>query len=269
MTWTGLLWKPVRSSLIIQACAACRVLHLFVLVEYVLALLLVGLTTGVLHLFGSVLDTQIATVGYLVPVVDQHAGLGTGTGYRVGDRRLLRVQLFLHRTALHAVRSQRPQDLLVLAVFLAIAVLLSQLLGRTRAALNAAQQREHEALRLYEFSTALAGQQTDQSIARTMAQYALESFQADRVEVVVEASGDQARPASACRPIDRLRPIGRRLSIAPLLTARGLQGEIRLWLDRAALDARRRSPAQDLCHARRAGPGTIASGAIGNTRARG
>ena len=134
----------------------------------------------------------------------------------------------------------RPQDLLVLAVFLATAVLLSQLLGRTRAALSAAQQREHEALRLYEFSTALAGQHTDQSIARTIAQYAVETFQADRVEVVVEASGDQAA-SSVCLPPDQ-SPVPDRppAAIAPLLTARGLQGEIRVWLDRAVL-----TPAED------------------------
>jgi hypothetical protein len=42
---------------------------LYSLIGYLLALLLVGLTTGALHLFGGVLDAQIATVGYLLPVV--------------------------------------------------------------------------------------------------------------------------------------------------------------------------------------------------------
>jgi hypothetical protein len=42
---------------------------LYLLIEYLLALLLVGLTTGALQLFGSVLDAQIPTVGYLLPVV--------------------------------------------------------------------------------------------------------------------------------------------------------------------------------------------------------
>ena len=119
-------------------------------------------------------------------------------------------------------------------------MLLSQLLGRTRDALSAAQAREHEALRLYEFSTALAGQQTDQSIARTIAQYTAEAFRADRVEVLVEGSGD--RPASSVMlPADRSTAPDRPPTlIAPLLTARGLQGEIRLWLDRVAL-----TPAED------------------------
>jgi two-component system sensor histidine kinase KdpD len=133
------------------------------------------------------------------------------------------------------LRVARPQDLLVLLAFLAVAVVLSQLLGRTRAALSAARQREREAVRLYEFSIALAGQHTDPSIARTVAQYALETFQADRVEMMVEASTDQ--PASnVCLPPERAAaPERPPTSVAPLLTARGLQGEIRVWLDRAAL----------------------------------
>jgi K+-sensing histidine kinase KdpD len=53
---------------------------LFVLVEYLLALLLVGLTTLALQLFGSVLDTQITTVGYLLPVVASTLLWGLGPG---------------------------------------------------------------------------------------------------------------------------------------------------------------------------------------------
>jgi two-component system, OmpR family, sensor histidine kinase KdpD len=134
----------------------------------------------------------------------------------------------------------RPQDLLVLLAFLAVAVLLNQLLGRTRAALDAARRREQEAMHLYEFSAALAGQQTDRSIAHTVAHYSLETFHADRVEVMVEASGDQAASRVCLPPDQSAAPDRPPVLIAPLLTARGLQGEIRVWLDRAAL-----TPAED------------------------
>jgi two-component system sensor histidine kinase KdpD len=207
---------------------------LYILVEYVLALLLVGLTTGVLHLFGSVLDTQIATVGYLVPVVVSTLAWGLGPGIVAALAAFFAFNYFFiePRFTLSVTRSQ---DLLVLAAFLAVAAVLNQLLGRTRAALSAAQQREHEAVRLYEFSTALAGQHTDQSIARTVAQYTLETFQADRVEVLVEASGDQA-PFSVSLPPDRAANLDRPpTAITPLLTARGLRGEIRVWLDRQVI----------------------------------
>jgi two-component system sensor histidine kinase KdpD len=212
---------------------------LFVAVEYVLAMLLVGLTTGVLHLLGSVLDAQIATVGYLVPVVISTLAWGLGPGIVAALAAFFAFNYFFiePRFTLSVTRSQ---DLLVLAAFLAVAAVLNQLLGRIRSALSAAQQREHEAMRLYEFSTALAGQHTDQSIARIVAQYTLETFQADRVEVLVEASDDQS-PSSVSLPPDRSAASDRPpTSIAPLLTARGLQGEIRVWLDRTMI-----TPAED------------------------
>lgn len=207
---------------------------LFILVEYGLALLLVGLTTGLLHLLGSVLDARIATVGYLVPVVISTLAWGLGPGIIAALAAFFAFNYFFiePRFTLLVVR---PQDWLVLAAFLAIAVLVSQLLGRTRSALSAAQQREHEAMHLYEFSAALAGQQTDRSIAHTVAQYSLESFQADRVEVVVEASGDQASSTVCLPPDQSAAPDRPPVLIAPLLTVRGMQGEIRLWLDRTAL----------------------------------
>jgi two-component system, OmpR family, sensor histidine kinase KdpD len=207
---------------------------LFVLVEYLLALLLVGLTTLALQLLSSVLDTQIATVGYLLPVVVSTLVWGLGPGIVAALAAFFAFNYYFIEPRFTLVVT-RPQDLLVLAVFLATAVLLSQLLGRTRAALSAAQQREHEALRLYEFSTALAAQHTDGSIAHTVAQYALETLQSDRVEVVVEASGDQASVSVYLPPDRTTAPDRSPTTIAPLLTARGLQGEIRVWLDRAAL----------------------------------
>jgi two-component system, OmpR family, sensor histidine kinase KdpD len=212
---------------------------LFLSAEYLLAILLVGLVTGVLHLIRDMLNLEVVTVVYLLPVVISTLAWGLGPGIVAALAAFFAFNYFFIEPRF-TLLVQRPQDLLVLAVFLATAVLLSQLLGRTRAALSAAQQREHEALRLYEFSTALAGQHTDQSIARVVAQYTLEVFQADRVEVLMEASGDQA-PSSVCLPPDRATaPDGAPTTIAPLLTARGLQGEVRIWLDRAAL-----TPAED------------------------
>jgi two-component system, OmpR family, sensor histidine kinase KdpD len=212
---------------------------LFNLIEYLLALLLVGLTTGVLHLFGGVLDAQIATVGYLLPVVASTLLWGLGPGIVSALAAFFAFNYYFIEPRF-TLAVQRPQDLLVLAAFLAIAVLLSQLLGRTRAALSAAQQREHEALRLYDFSTALARQQTQQAIAQTVAQAALESFHADRVEVLVEASGDFPSTSVSLPPDRSSAPDRLPTMIAPLLTARGLQGEIRVWLDRETL-----TPAED------------------------
>jgi two-component system, OmpR family, sensor histidine kinase KdpD len=212
---------------------------LFLSAEYLLAVLLVGLVTGVLHLLRDLLNVEVTIVLYLLPVVISTLLWGLGPGVLAALAAFFAFNYFFIEPRF-TLLVQRPQDLLVLAVFLATAVVLSQLLGRTRTALSAAQQREHEALRLYEFSTALAGQQTDQSIARTIAQYTVEVFQADRVEVLVEGLGDKPS-SSVTLPADRSTAPDRPPTlIAPLLTARGLQGEIRVWLERTAL-----TPAED------------------------
>jgi two-component system sensor histidine kinase KdpD len=178
-------------------------------------------------------------VGYLLPVVVSTLAWGLGPGIVAALAAFVAFNYFFIEPRF-TLLVERPQDLLVLVAFLAVAAVLNQLLGRTRAALSAARQREHEALRLYEFSTALAGQHTDQSIAHTVAQYTLEIFQADRVEVMVEASGDQAASSAYLPPDRSSAPDRSPTTIAPLLTVRGLRGEIRVWLDRAAL-----TPAED------------------------
>jgi len=211
---------------------------LFITAEYLLAILLVGLITGVLHSLRDMLNVEIVIVLYLLPVIISTLLWGLGPGIVAALTAFFAFNYFFIEPRF-TLLVQRPQDLLVLAVFLATAVVLSQLLSRTRTALSAARQREHEALRLYEFSLALTGPQTDQSIARTIAQYTVEALQADRVEVFVEASGDQS-PSRVCLPADhaqRVAPDRSPTALAPLLTARGLQGEIRVWLERAALTA--------------------------------
>ena len=54
----------------------------------------------------------------------------------------------------------RPEDVVVLLVFLIVAVVISQLVGRAQAGMAAAAAREHEATQLFELSTALAAEAT-------------------------------------------------------------------------------------------------------------
>ncbi len=212
---------------------------LFVFAEYLLALLLVGITTRMLQLLNSVLDVSIDTAVYLLPVVVSTLLWGLGPGIFSAISAFLAFNYFFI-SPLFTLYVEKPQDLLVLLAFLAVAVVLNQLLGRTRAALSNANTRERETVRLYELSRALAGQRDDQAIARTMAQHLWDTFQTSRVEVMIEALDDQ-NPARVILPPDQAAaPIRSPLAIAPLLTARGLQGEIHLWAHRPAL-----TPAED------------------------
>ncbi len=63
----------------------------------------------------------------------------------------------------------RPADVVILVVFLIVAVVISQLVGRAQAGLAAATAREREATQLYELSTALTGLHDDRAIAQILA----------------------------------------------------------------------------------------------------
>ena len=196
---------------------------------YLPAILTVATTTAVLYLLRDVLNTSIVALLYLLPIVFSTTMWGLGPGIVAALFAFLAFN-FLFIPPYYTLTVHQAQDVLVLLVFLVEAIVISQLLGRAQASTAAATAREREATRLYELSTALAGLHDDQAIGRVLAEQAYETFQAARVEVSVQAqSGRDAltiglptRSASPTRQPDLL---------VPLLTARGVQGEIRLWRD--------------------------------------
>ncbi len=128
----------------------------------------------------------------------------------------------------NSFRVHQTQDLLGLFVFLIVAVVINQLMGRARSSLVEANAREHEANRLYELSTALSGLIDYRLIAKTLAEKTFLTFQADGAQVSVEpvTSSD----AYLIRLPDGLPPSGQEPSVVvPIETTRGLLGEICVW----------------------------------------
>jgi two-component system sensor histidine kinase KdpD len=119
------------------------------------------------------------------------------------------------------------EDLVILAAFLGVTIVISQLVGRIKRNLAAATDREYEALRLYEFSALLAGSQNEQTTARVLLEKVDQTLRPERIEVLIETtpqpillSKDVLLPENA----PAMRPV-----VEPLQSARGLIGEIRLW----------------------------------------
>src|SRR3989304_4343601 len=92
--------------------------------------------------------------------------------------------------------------LLSFLLFLVVAVVISQLVGRTRHSLEVATAREHEAIRLYELSQSLSGLRDERGIVQVIAQQTKETFQADRVEVYVEGGKGRGRINFAIPPVE-------------------------------------------------------------------
>ena len=208
------------------------------LAQYLLALLATALITALLIIVQDNLSTPIIALLYLLPVVLSTSLWGLGPGIASALIAFLFFNFFFI-PPLYTFTVHQTRDVLVLVVFLLVAVFISQILGRARASAAAATAREREVTRLYELSTALAGQHDQHTITRIIAEHALEAFQATRVELTLEGQEGE-RVSSVRTPESALPSSASPLHQFPLQTARGLQGELRLWREQAPL-----TPAED------------------------
>jgi two-component system, OmpR family, sensor histidine kinase KdpD len=207
------------------------------LTPYILVLMVVLGSAGVLELLRSMLNPTSIALLFLLPVGICTALWGLGPGVMAAICAFLAFNYFFI-TPYYSLIVHNPEDLLVLAVFLGVAVVISQMVGRARLSLALATAHEREAVHLYELSTVMAGLNDSRAIAQALAEHTLETFRADRAEVFVE-NKDSKQPVHIRRtnpsPSDRQdQPAANNETrkptiLVPLETARGLLGEIRLW----------------------------------------
>lgn len=192
-----------------------------------MAVFVMGITTGILYALRHNLDTPLIALLYLLPVGLSTAFWGLGPGILAALIAFLSFNYFFIQPYYTFV-VHRTGDLIVLLVFLIIAVVISQLVGRAQAGLAAAMAREREATKLYELSTALAGLQDDQAIARILAEQTLQMFRPERIELRVFGQADKTT-LELILPPDAPAPSRQPEWQVLLQTARGSPGEIRLW----------------------------------------
>jgi two-component system, OmpR family, sensor histidine kinase KdpD len=193
-------------------------------VAFVLALVLSLLTcAGLVFLknLREVNETSVALM-FLLPVGISATFWGLFPGLTAAATSFLAFNYYfiapIHQFAVH-----KTEDLVVLAAFLAVAVTISELAAGVKRNLDAAIAREWDATRLYDLSITLARSRDEKAVVETLMEKTIDTFQADRVEIGLEASPEPiflARGMAFTRQPDL---------IAPLQTARGLTGEIRLW----------------------------------------
>ena len=197
---------------------------------YMLVILTIAITTGLLLLLREVLDTPLIALLYLLPV-----GLSTRWGLRPSIVAALGAFIafnYFFIQPYYTLAVHQTGDLLVLLVFFIVAVAISQLVGRAQSGLAAATAREREATQLYELTTALAGLQDDQSIARAVAEQTLQTFRAEQVELNIKGQ----RTFELLLP-EKALPVQRKPDwTVPLQTARGPLGEIHVWRAETAIN---------------------------------
>jgi two-component system, OmpR family, sensor histidine kinase KdpD len=191
--------------------------------QYFLSLLLIALITAIFLALRDALDTTLIALLYLLPLGMITALWGLGPGITGALVTFLTLNYFFIQPY-YTFTVHQPTDVVILVVFLVVAVVISQLVGRAQAGLAAATAREREATQLYELSTALTGLHDDRAIAQILARQVHAVAEGEYVELNVTSTRPFAFRLPEIDPPTRPPEL-----IVPIEAARGMLGEIRLW----------------------------------------
>ena len=191
--------------------------------QYLLAFSLIAFMTAIFFLLRDVLDTTLVVLLYLLPLGIITALWGLGPGISSAVITFFTLNYFFIEPY-YSLLVHQPLEIVILIVFLLVAVVISQLVGRAQAGLAAATAREREATQLYELSTALTGLHDDRTIARILARQVQDVAQSEYVELSVSGSTSFAYRLPEIPPPARPPEL-----VVPIEAARGVLGEIRLW----------------------------------------
>jgi two-component system sensor histidine kinase KdpD len=196
-------------------------------VRLALSLVAVAAASALLFPLRPFIDTAAVALLYLLPVGVVTAGLGQGPGIAAAILSFLSFN-FLFVPPYYSLRVFHADNVVALAVFLVVAVVTNQLVGRTRRSLELATEREREATRLYELTAALMGVTDPIAIAQIVARQVQITCLPDYLELQlrVDPGGGVVR---AALPGDASAPAGRPTISIPVQGTYGLLGEIGLW----------------------------------------
>ncbi|HEX9388209.1 MAG TPA: ATP-binding protein [Anaerolineales bacterium] len=202
--------------------------------KYLLAFILIASITTIFFFLRGVLDTTLVALLYLIPLGIITAYWGLGPGITSALITFLTFNYFFIQPY-YTLTVHRPADVVILMVFLIVAVVISQLVGRAQAGLAAATAREREATQLYELSTAFAGLPDDHAIVQILAKQVYAVAEGEYVELNITG----ARSFNFRLPESNPPPRSPEL-IIPIEAARGVLGEIRLWRAAPAISSSER-----------------------------
>lgn len=195
-------------------------------IRHIAAVIIIALTTLFLRPIQPFLETQLIALIFLLPVMASTVLWGLTPGLLAGFLAFLAYNYY-YIPPYYTLLVHKTQDLITLVIFLFVAVVMSQLIGQAREGMRLAKSREREATWMYELTSSLAGLQDIRAIASALANRAQETFLCKRVDVTVDGQNAEM-PVTISVPENNGLTDQPTIRI-PLMTARGVEGEIRLW----------------------------------------
>ena len=191
--------------------------------KYLLAIVLIASITTLFVALRGILDTTLIALLYLIPLGMITAFWGLAPGIISALITFLTFNYFFIEPH-YTFTVHRPIDVVILVVFLVVAVVISQLVGRAQAGLAAATAREREATQLYELSTALVGLHNDHAIVEILAKQVQAVSQGEYIQISI----NEKQPFAFHLPETNIPTRSPEL-VVPIEAARGNLGEILLW----------------------------------------
>jgi two-component system, OmpR family, sensor histidine kinase KdpD len=201
--------------------------------DFLLAFGVVAAITLILLLLPEGLSTTTVALVYLLPVLICTTLWGFWPGISSAVIAFLAYNYFFLRPYYTLIVHQ-TQDIAALVIFLLVAILISQLVGRAKAGLEMAVLRESETTRLYEFSLSLAGVNDLDEIAAVIANKTFDTVQPSRLELRIKPTDHEA-PITISLPSEVVLTEKPDLVI-PLESVRAFLGDLCLWLEPGRLD---------------------------------
>ncbi len=152
----------------------------------------VAATTVILLPLRQQLTTPVVALLYMLPVLGSTARWGLGSGIIASACSFLAFNLFF-LSPYHTLVVHQGQDVIVLFVFLIVAIVISQLVGRVKSSLAHAQAREQEVIQLYKLSVELAGARHPQEVGRILAGHIQDIFDSAGVQLERRHSPDRVQ----------------------------------------------------------------------------
>ncbi len=199
--------------------------------QYIFAIGVIASITAIFFTLREVLDITLIALLYLIPLGIITAFHGLGPGITSALLSFLTLNYFFIKPY-YTLAVHQPADVVILIIFLVVAVVISQLVGRMQVGLAKATAREREATQLYELSTILTGLHDDHTIVQVLAKQVQSVSQGEYVELSI--TGAQAFAFHLPETDPPVRPS--ELTV-PIQAARGVLGEIRLWKTESSISS--------------------------------
>jgi two-component system sensor histidine kinase KdpD len=210
------------------------------MLRILLAAFAIAITSIVLNAFFGFFSTSVVALLYLLVVVLCTTIGGVTAGIAASILAFLTFNYFFLQP-LNTFTVAHTQDLIALFVFLTVAIVISNLMGRAQTRLEQIKVREREATHLFELSSALTAVRDEKQIAEVLAQHLLAAFQGELVEVMIQSSLPDTDctdgPCIQIRLPENVLPGSAFQQSQSLSTHRGQLGMIHLWTRQPAFSA--------------------------------